>query len=137
MRIVCVLELRRPIRCVRLGPADRGRPAGGKARPARGRSSYRIRCRQGPQALRHRASCTDSSCLAAPVPPCRTEAQREPGAHGDLHERIQAEQLHAAFEQGVQAWLSQFQHFRGLDLAQIQVSHAGRDSERELALERG
>jgi hypothetical protein len=51
-----------------------------------------------------------------------------------LRQRIQAEQFHAALEQGVQAWLSESEHFRRFDLAQIQVTHAGRDPERELAL---
>ena len=71
-----------------------------------------------------------------PIRSRRADAHGEPGAHGDLRERIQAEQFDAALEQGIQARLGEFEHLRCLDLAQVLATHAGRDAARELAFER-
>lgn len=55
---------------------------------------------------------------------------------GDLRQRIQAEQFDAALEQGIQAWLGEFEHLCRLDLAQVPATHTGRDAARELAFKR-
>jgi len=71
-----------------------------------------------------------------PIRSRRADAQREPGAHGDLRQRIQAEQLDTALEQGIEPGLREFEHFRCFDLRQVQVMHVRRNPACELAFER-